>query len=258
MVTQGKFTLSPINARSFALTGPLETLFQSKDGDKIVRLYTEDGLIYSIGKTIIARPKYPFKLNLILPVTDKRKKIVQYNFYTAGPTLSSSFVLPFLGGDRKTFLWGTSFINCFIGTGPEDAKKVIALLYRFSGERAFLEFENALSKFRNFIRRYDPDPYHVMFVFEVPGNAIKSYEHFINGRYSEIDDLWKLKILEFHSFEIDGFTGQVLFKTESRRRELERQLGVDLPENAELYSIIDESVEVFDPNIYLPDRPCIG
>ena len=49
-----------------------------------------------------------------------------------------------------------------------------------------------------------------MFVFDVPKSCQASYDY-VNGRYSEIDDLWKLKILEFHGFDIDGHTGKIPF-----------------------------------------------
>ena len=252
MVTS-KFTLTPQNGRSVRLTGGVLNLLQESNEDGIVKIYTPEGLAYTVGDTVYPKPKYPFKFNYIYQAT-VNGKLVGYDLVVAKLTTSSTFALPFLGGNRSLFMWDKLFINCFIGVEPDNIGEVIALLYRFSGDPLFLKFEEALCSFRNFIKRYDPDPYHVMFVFSPPASATKSFEHFINGRYSKIDDLWKLKILEFHGFDIDGHTGKILFQSESLRRELEEKLDVDLPEDSELFSILNMDYEVFNPELYLPKK----
>jgi hypothetical protein len=170
-------------------------------------------------------------------------------------TDSSIFLLPFLGGNRKLMLWDSLFVNAFMGT-PDD-HECVALLYRYSGEPMFTKFESALCSFRNFRRKVDPDPHHVLFVFDVPEEAKSSYAAFKEGRYSEISDDWKLRILEFHGYDFDGHTGQILFKDPGLRRTLEEQLDVRLPDNAELYSKPSSSVEVFSSEFYSPSKKVI-
>ena len=89
-----------------------------------------------------------------------------------------------------------------------------------------------------------------MFVFDVPDNAKASYDHYVAGRYSQIDDLWKLKILDFHGFDIDGQTGKILFQSESLRRQLENKLDVVLPPDSELHDKPSLDKEIFDPEYY--------
>lgn len=252
MVKIDKLKWTPQDGRTVKLTGNLTQIHQVEKDGEIVKLYNEDGLEIKVGDTTYPRPNSPFKVNVIKPVV-VNGRLAMYNLYTALLNTTSTFALPFLGVNRKWFMWDSLFINCFIGTNRDDTGKVIALLYRFSGRAEFLKFESAMCAFRNFIKRYDPDPYHVMFVFDVPKSATKSYEHFINGRYSEIDDIWKLKILEFHGFDIDGMTGKILFQADSLRREIEDRLDVELPEGAELYSVPNLEFEVFNPEYYLPD-----
>ena len=247
-----RLTWTPQDGRTVRLSGDLTHIHQVEEDGEIIEIYNDEGLELKVGDTTYPRPKSPFKVNHIKPVV-VNGRLVAYNLYTAFLTTSSTFVLPFLGVDRKWFMWDSLFINCFIGTNVEDTKKVIALLYRFSGRPEFLKFESAMCAFRSFIKRYDPDPYHVMFVFDVPKSATKSYEHFVNGKYSEIDDIWKLKILEFHGFDIDGMTGKILFQAESLRREIEEKLDVELPSGAELHSIPNLELEVFNPEYYLPN-----
>jgi hypothetical protein len=170
-------------------------------------------------------------------------------------TDSSIFVLPFMGMNRKLMMWDSLFVNAFMAT-PEEPE-CIALLYRFSGEPIFTKFESALCSFRNFKRRIDPDPYHVLFVFDIPEEAKSSYVAFRDGRYSEIDDDWKLRILEFHGFDFDGHTGKILFRDPRLRQDLEERLDVQLPENAELHSKPKLELETFSPAFYTPSKPLI-
>ena len=88
-------------------------------------------------------------------------------------TKSSIFVLPMLGGNKNLFFWDRLFVNAFLET-PEE-KDCIALLYRWSSDPLFIKFEKALSKFKDFRKKYDPSPYYVLFVFNVPKNNKRNY-----------------------------------------------------------------------------------
>lgn len=251
MVTCGKIKLTPISGRTVRLSGDLSKCQTEKDehGDivSISFKYDDCDVKISTGDTVRPKPKHPHRVNVIRPGYSNAQ-IVCYDLMLSDVNTTSVFALPFMGGNRKLFMWSTQFINAFIGT-PEDTD-CICLLYRYSGDAMFLKFESALCAFRNFRRRYDPNPYHVMFVFDVPKSCKYSYNHYVNGRYSEIDDLWKLKILEFHGFDIDGHTGKILFQSDSLRYELEDKLDVVLPPDSELYDKPNLDKEVFDPDYY--------
>jgi hypothetical protein len=160
-----------------------------------------------------------------------------------------------MGMNRKLMLWDSLFVNAFIAT--ENDTDCIALLYRFSGEPTFSKFESALCSFRNFRKRVDPDPYHVLFVFDVPDDAKSSYNAYRDGKYSRIDDIWKLRILEFHDFDIDGHTGKILFQAPSLRAQLEEELDCELPADAELHSKPNLDIEIFDQGYYTPRKKVI-
>jgi hypothetical protein len=251
MVTCGKIRMTPVNGRTVRLSGDLTKCKTKKDKDnKLVSInceYDDCDMTIKIGQTVRPKPKYPHRVNVIVPGRTGID-VVCYDLMIAEVNTTSVFALPFMGGNRKLFMWDTQFINAFMGT-PED-ENCICLLYRYSGDAMFLKFESALCAFRNFRRRYDPNPYHVMFVFDVPKSCQASYEHYVNGRYSEIDDLWKLKILEFHGFDIDGHTGKILFQSDSLRYELEEKLDVTLPPDSELYDKPKPEREIFDPEYY--------
>lgn len=251
MVNCKKLIMTPHNGRTIRLTGDLTNCEIKKDTNKIIieLIYTYEDCEISIkvGDTIWPRDKSPHKVNLIVPGKHKGR-LVCYDLLNSSLNNTSIFALPFLGGNRKLFMWDNLFVNAFIGT-PDD-KNCLAVLYRYSGETLFLKFEAALSSFKNFRHKYDPDPYHVLFVFDIPKACKASYKHYVNGRYSQIDDLWKLKILEFHGFEVDGHTGKILFQAESLRHEMELDLDVYISADNELHSKPKKEIEVFNPEYY--------
>ena len=251
MVTCGKITMTPQNGRTVRLTGDLTNCTikknKNKEIEKLTCTYDDCEFTIITGDTIWPRAKSPHRVNHIIARYHEHK-LLCYDLINANTNRTSIFALPFLGGNRKLFMWDRLFINAFIGT-PKD-KDGLSLLYRYSGEAIFLKFEAALCSFKNFRHKYDPDPYHVMFVFDIPKACKASYKHYINGRYSQIDDIWKLKILEFHGFDVDGHTGKILFQADNLRREMESNLDVTLPANSELHSKPDKVKEVFDPQYY--------
>lgn len=247
MTTCSNLVLNPVNGRTVRLTGDLTKC--TTKGDPIETLTCDMGdctFDITVGGQVFPRPKSPHKVNIIQRGRTNGVHST-YELMVAKLNNTSLFALPFLGGNRKLYMWDSLFINAFIET--PNHTDCIAILFRFSGESLFLKFESALCSFRNFRARIEPDPYHVLFVFDVPSGCKASYEHYVNGRYSEIDDIWKLKILEFHGFDIDGQTGKILFQSESLRRKLEERLDVVLPPDSELHDRPDER-DIYDPEYY--------
>jgi hypothetical protein len=237
--------LVPKNARTFTLMPGDRGAVATEVGDRIIALDTGQ---YTICKgDVINVKKKPYKVNTI--TKDIVGKKLVYNLSTSTLTKSSMFVMPMLGAERRLFMFDSLFVNCFINT--KEHKNKIALLYRFSGDKLFLKFEQALQQFRGFVDYYDPSPHFVLFVFNVPDQHKENYVHFLNGRYSQLSPDYKDKILDFHGFDIDGQLGQILFKSTRRRMRLEAELGVELDDDAEVYSIMNEEEETFNPKIYI-------
>ena len=251
MVECDQTILTPRDGRTVRLSGGLTKCEIAKnDANEIISLtckYHDCEFTIDVGDTVRPKPKSPYKVNFIVQ-GKKDGQVICYDLMVCKLSLTSIFAVPFLGGNRKHFMWDSLFVNAFIAT-KEDTN-CIALLYRYSGDPVFLKFESALGAFRNFKKKYDPDPHHVLFVFDIPKGAKASFKHFKHGRYSEIDDLWKLKILEFHGFDIEGRTGKILFKAESLRKEMEQKLDVELTSDAELHSKLKLEDETFNSEVY--------
>lgn len=163
-------------------------------------------------------------------------------------TKTSLFLFPMLGGERRLLFYDTLFINAFIE--KRDGVDCILLLYKNSKRKAFLEFVGLLNKISSFIAVENPSSKHLLLVFKVPTKYKKDFENFKLGKYSKLRDSYKLQILDFHRFDIDGNMGQILFKSKERREYLERKLDAELPKDSELYSIMNEEEETFNLNYY--------
>jgi hypothetical protein len=249
--------LTPINGRTIRLTGAVARYNKSIDeSGNITELSVdaEEGLIsFKLGDIVKPKPQAsPYKINHIHPVYGS-DMLIGYDFSIAMQTKSSIFIAPFLGANRKLFLWDKYFVNAFIGTAEHE--DCICLLYRFSGDMMFTKFEAALETFKDFKCKFDPDPYHVMFVFNIPEGATSSFQAFKDSKYSEIGEIMKLKILDYHGFSMDGHTAQILFKSQSLRAKLEDDLGNKLPADAELCSRINLNEEIFDAEYYKVVKP---
>lgn len=225
-------------------------LEEHDESDEIIRLYKQRSKVeITIGSMVYVK-NAPHRVNMIVRGMSGGK-IVCYDLKSASRNTSSVFVTPLLGYRKEELLFDTNLINAFMSTIEHD--RCIALLYRFSGEKSFLQFESWVKSQPDFMAHYDPDNYHALYVFSVPKIANSTYDLIRNGKYSEIDDLWKLVILGFHGYDRDGKTGQILYKDPRLKKELEAVWGVDLGDN-ELHSIPYMDKERFDPQYYLTKK----
>ena len=231
--------------RSFSVVGDVSDIVPVVIGGSIMSLQMNDRTI-TLHETVEVSKK-PYKINKIESEIVNGK--ILYNCSTVRLTKSSLFLLPMLGGTRRLYMWDKLFVNAFINA--DQHQNSICLLYRFSGDTIFLKFEQALKKFRTFKDTYDPSPYFVMFVFDVPSNYIEQFNLFVNGKYSKFSPEYKSKIMEFHSFNIHGEMAQILFQDEKRRLRLQEELDAEIEPGSELLSIIDIEEETFNPKIYI-------
>jgi|TARA_R110000796_G_scaffold5683_16_gene20949 hypothetical protein len=235
----------PINALTLRLVGGTTSIIPEMEDGTIVSLKFSDGILLEKGTTTTIE-KRPYKINIFEKIFKNDKLF--YDVKVAERNKSSIFILPMLGGTKHLMMYDKLLMNAFIGSDQDE--NCIVLLYRFSRETIFYKFEQALKKFKNYRRSYDPTPYFVAFVFEIPKEHRKNMIKFKQGKYSKMQDIYKLKILEYHSLDIDSPIGHILFKAEKRRLELGEKLGVILPEDSELLSIMNKEDEILNPNYY--------
>lgn len=240
-----KLTLFRIDARTIRLQNARFLEEKNIDGE-IIRLYKQNENVEVKTNAIIKHKNSLHKVNIIAPGVF-RDKIVCYDLMSAALNTSSVFITPLLGFPKEDLFWDTHFVNAFMSTIEHDV--CIALLFRFSGDVAFVKFESWIKTQPNFLASYDPDKHHVLYVFSVPEVGKEQYNKIRDGKYSEIDDLWKMLILHFHKFDRNGKTGKILYKDYSLKQELESKFDINLGD-AELHSIPNMKYERFDPKYY--------
>jgi len=235
-----------LNALAVRISGGAASLIPHKLNDRIISLESpDDGICVTIG-SITEIKKFKYKINNIKQVV--KNNVMYYDLSTAKRTKSSTFIVPMLGGERRLFFWNKLFMNAFIGV--EDKKDCIVLLYKFSIDPLFLKFEKAVKKFRSFSERIDVDPYHVLFIFNIPKEHIKNYKKLKQGKYSEMDENYKFQILEFHDLSMQDQVAHVLWKSEKRRKAMEKKLDAEIDPNSELLTAIDFDKEIYDLETY--------
>jgi hypothetical protein len=230
----------------FIISGGTRSVKPQYEKNKIVSLAMPDNYFITIGDTIRIKEE-PYKVNIITKILDGT--IITYHLKTAERSKSSIFILPMLSGNRHLFLYDSHLINAFIGY--EDIEDHIILLYRWSEDSLFAKFDLALRKFPTFVRAFDADPQHSVYIFSIPEDHLENFKLFKKGKYSELEDDFKLKILEFHNMGVDSALSKILFKSHERKAELEEKLNAELPEDSELLSIINLENEILNLKYYL-------
>jgi len=229
-------TLIKINVLSSRaiFIGPIHDDFEVYDKDKILIGLECDNFRIKINDNLkIDKQKY--KIQSIKKESCHAVFGPGYYLYTHEKiTKTSTFLLPFLGHNRESFKWNTVFVNSFVGTEYDgDYGDSIYLLYRFDGSISFLEFEEELRNHKWFQSVIEVDNYHTMYKFELPKDN-NDINKILEGRYSTITESAKERIIEFHGNQKP--IKETLYKAESRRLAMERDLGARIPIGNELMS----------------------
>lgn len=241
-----------INNRVIFVQGIKEDSEIYDDKGNLVGLnYCED-LKIQRGITLTIK-KNKYKILELQKVSNSQNVVKQgyYLFIHKKLTKTSTFILPFIGVSKAYFRWNLDFTNAFLGI-EEDGNygEYLYLLYRFNGDIGFSEFETRMKAHKMFISLKDPDKHQVLFKFKLPNEGIikDSINLILEGKYSKLSEEVKEHILKFHDSSKDRPLGQILFKTEERRKFLEK----DISKFNTSKVIIDKNAELFDK--FIPEE----
>jgi hypothetical protein len=146
--------------------------------------------------------------------------------------------------------------NVYIGDeNYPDLRNHIFVLYKFSGNRPFLKYEDSIRENNLFELSYDPDKIHVMMVFRVPTKNKLDFFQYKQSKYSEMSRNYKAKILQFHKVNKQHILYHVLNRTEEGYRILEQEIGAigEVPRGQEVSSALNMSKEVYGPDKYVTE-----
>lgn len=240
--------LQVINARVIRVisnTIEPEVTTSTNDGIKALVKLNFNGFILSVGQEItIKNGRYKIQ-NIIKSINYGEDEPIGYELYINQLNKSSHYILPLLSGDRAIMKWNETFINCFIGTEAWGVTETIYLWYRFDGSKENMYFEEFILRHPNYINTHDIDKYHVLYEFSVPEKYKADYYLLIDGKYSKIKELTKKKILDFHSSTKNRPMGKILYRDIERKKELERELLITIPDDIDLLDPFYEKDEIF-------------
>lgn len=168
-----------------------------------------------------------------------------------GSNKSKTYILPMLAS--STFKYSTDIYNSnlrgvFIGDSSDQAKysvNKIILLYRFKGDKTFINFENKLINHSLFEHHYEPDKLHTLYVFNVPDEFKADYKLFTEWKISQFSKEYKQQIIDFHRLDSNSIIYKVLHKDLKLKQELEHKIKVRLPEDNELSSMPTWFIEYY-------------
>ena len=166
---------------------------------------------------------------------------------------SYTYILPMLS--TKVDIVKAQLANAFIGSEEFSGyDNHIFLLYKYIGNPRFIEYEDYLEHSPLFVAKYDPDKYHVMFIFDVPKDYQDCYDLFKKGKYSKFPQSYKIQILSFHNIlNEEHKVAKVLYRHPDLKEDLEDRLNVSLPRDSEVSSVPDLNLEIYFDHMKITD-----
>lgn len=202
---------------------------------------------------------FPINLNngqdIFKPRYFEKISDTHYIAYREKPTISSMFILPLLIDYEKIGPIMSNILNLYTYMEETlDSKNVYNLVTRYSSTPIFLKYENIINNSINCKGIIDIDPYYISFVFEAPDQFLFDIELIKNGKYSAISREAKETIYGFYTHPSRMGTPLILerlkiYKILEREIEykkfLEKDLGVTIPPNVDLYEGFNDSRETY-------------
>lgn len=157
------------------------------------------------------------------------------------PTKTSVFLLPLLGKTKTQLRYTSYYSNTYLS---KDYKALL-LVYRFTGTSMYKQFEQYMMTDSLCVTHTDHDPYHVVYMFAIPREFREDVKHFVEGKYSKFSKKLRQRITKFYGNK-DASVIKVIDKDQDFKLQLEKSLGVELPEDSELASKPDLSNEIYE------------
>jgi len=170
-------------------------------------------------------------------------------------TKSYSYILPMLRDEIPGIKRSQSQLeNVFIGDESYPfLDNNIFLLYEFTGEMWFLEFEEWAKQSPLHELTEDKDKFHVMMVFKVPEQYKEDFQKFKESKYSQMSEEYKEQIKKFHALHNDHPIIDVLYRREKAYTLLEEKLNAKIPRDLEASSVLNIKDEIYDESMKTPD-----
>jgi hypothetical protein len=161
------------------------------------------------------------------------------------PTKTKHFLLPALGDYELDFSYNALLINCYLKLDNNS----IVLVYRFIPTTQYNLLDKYLRTSELYVTTTNNSYTTVAYEMKIPTHYSKDVTKFLEGKYSELSDRLKKRILSFHKLNLYGETAKILYKDSELRKQLEIELGLPLVKGAELHSIPVLLNELYQPTL---------
>lgn len=182
---------------------------QIKIGDKFQHFYTEIPSLYTVNKIMKGATQNNYKNG--------------YTILSYSRNKTTSYFLPCLNAEDSTFFDTNGYlINAYIG---KDLSKLY-LVYRFSTTKFYGKIEQRIVKHPLFISTITSIKDFDVFIYSIPSEHREDVKLFLDGKYSQLSDLLKIKIKNFYKLPEKSFVWKVLTKHKSLVESMEKKFGV--------------------------------
>jgi hypothetical protein len=137
-------------------------------------------------------------------------------------------------------------IDVFLGdfSRPLPTEPLLYCLFKF--DEAETDYEESLMKHSLFVEHYDVDKTSFMCVFKYPEEYYEDYGSFLDSKFSKMSENMKKVIMKYHGLDKHSQIMLVLNKNPLYRMALEKDLKVELSEEAELGEFLNVTGEYYN------------
>ncbi len=235
--------LELLDARTIKVTTNCAFVQNEYIENSIFRLNYANQYTLALGDIMSFRLGVDWEMDFKFKVNQIKEFDGYYILYSHKRTKSSYFLTPMLGYNKEYFKWNQFYINSY-SKCPEYNKEgnYLFLLYKYMPIDKYTEFEKSHIKLNTFVEILYPEiKDEIIFVHKLADKYNKDIVNFSQGKYSSMSDTVKRQILYFHNTNKEGELGQILFKAEQRRKQMEMEFMCKIPVELDLWDCPDDS-----------------
>jgi hypothetical protein len=236
-----EFVFEYLNAREVGVIVKNNFIAYYDDDEKITEIRGKNCSINrndELALTLNTKFKTVHKINKIY----FRKDIIHnYDFFISTGDLNKTvhYITPFLGNNAGYFSIDKRLINSYIS----DNFTFIYMKYRFSNAKSFNDLDRRLKQVKDFREVINDSPYTITYKFSINYNYRNDVRLILEGKYSEISNHAKTRIISFH--EKDNYIQGVLHKDPALKAFLEEKLNCSIPDKIDLTDKPNKQLEIW-------------
>ena len=216
---------------------------ETEEGDDhIISISFEDKITIKKGdKFLIVIKDVKTVYDVVYMIIEKKGKSVIV--YSTLPTKTGLFLLPVLNMTKDYLKINSYYTNTYL----DHTLTYLSIVYRFTGTILYKEFEKKMITDPLCVSHLEHGKYHVAYIFKIPLDFKEDVVSFVEGKYSKFSEALKGRIRKFHGNENSKPMIDVINQNKSLRKEIEKYLGMRLPDDSELASKPDSKIEIYIP-----------